>query len=262
MQRLSELLPGVLVATADQYTTTSTVVTSRDAGCLVIDPAVTVADLAALASDLASAGLRAEAGFATHPHWDHILWSADLGAVPRYASPACAVTAQSERAEMISQVGESAPGHDLGLFGELTALPEEAHQIPWEGPVAQVIVHDGHAPGHAAVFFPDLGVLVAGDMLSDIEIPLLDYPREGALADYRAGLELLAAVPGVRWLVPGHGHAGDAQEYRRRVDNDLRYLDLLGAGTPFDDPRTGTAQWIASWHVSQLAAVSGRSAQG
>ena len=35
-------------------------------------------------------------------------------------------------------------------------------------------MHDGHAPGHGAVFLPESGVLIAGDMCSDVEIPLLD----------------------------------------------------------------------------------------
>jgi hypothetical protein len=67
MQRFAELAPGVLVATPDYATTTSTVVTAGDGGCLVIDPAVSVGDLAALAADLAGAGLWPQAGFAAHP---------------------------------------------------------------------------------------------------------------------------------------------------------------------------------------------------
>jgi hydroxyacylglutathione hydrolase len=108
------------------------------------------------------------------------------------------------------------------------------------------------------VFLPDSGVLVAGDMLSDIEIPLLDTAEDDPLGDYRTGLQRLAAVPGVRWLVPGHGHIGDAAEFRRRVAADRRYLDLLAAGRPFDDPRCNTAEWIRDWHSHQLQAIAGR----
>jgi hydroxyacylglutathione hydrolase len=50
----------------------------------------------------------------------------------------------------------------------------DASAIPWDGPEARLIVHDGHAPGHGAVFLPGSGVLIAGDMCSDVEIPLLD----------------------------------------------------------------------------------------
>jgi hydroxyacylglutathione hydrolase len=256
MQRFREVTPGVLVATADAYTTTSTVVAADDGGCLVIDPAVSVADLAALAAGLAGAGLRPRAGFATHPHWDHVLWSRDLGDVPRYAAPGAVAAAGSWREEMITRVQEEAPGHDLELFGHLTPLPAGAGRVPWDGPAVQVIIHNGHALGHGAVFLPDTGVLVAGDMLSDIEIPLLDTDATDPLGDYRAGLRRLAAVPGVRWLVPGHGHVGDAAEFRRRLDADARYLDLLAAGEPFGDPRC-TQPWLRDWHRQQLRSVAG-----
>ena len=261
MQRLAEIAPAILVATAGWGTTTSTVVVGKDGGCLVIDPALTVADLSALAADLEGAGLRPRAGFATHPHWDHVLWSDELGDVPRYAAPGAVVIAESMRAEMIAALQYSAPGHDLDLFGRLTALAEDAGGIPWDGPAAELIIHDGHVPGHAAVFFPDAGVLVAGDMLSDIEIPLLAYVADDPLGDYRTGLERLAAVTAVRWLVPGHGHLADAAEFRRRLDADRRYLDLLAAGQPFDDPRC-TVAWQREHHDKQLEVVAGRSTGG
>jgi hydroxyacylglutathione hydrolase len=256
MQRLRRLVPGVLVATAEYDTTTTTVVTAADGGCLVIDPAVTVADLSGLAAELAGAGLRPRAGFATHPHWDHVLWSRELGTVPRYAAPAALAVTTSLRQEMIAAAGQAAPGHDLALFADLLALPGDATHIPWDGPAAQVILHDGHAPGHAAVFLPDSGVLVAGDMLSDIEIPLLDTAAADPLGDYRAGLRRLAQVPGVRWLVPGHGHVTGTAGFRRRVEADTRYLDRLAAGQPFTDPRAA-AGWQRDWHDQQLRKVTG-----
>jgi glyoxylase-like metal-dependent hydrolase (beta-lactamase superfamily II) len=254
VQRFRELAPGVLVATAEMYTTTSTVVTGDAGGCLLVDPAVTVAEVASLAADLAGAGLTPRAGFATHPHWDHLLWSRGLGAgVPRYAAADAVRTAERERAGLISGVEEAAPGHDLDLFGRL--VPLAADVIPWEGPAAQVIVHDGHAAGHGAVFLPDTGVLLAGDMLSDIEIPMLDFDQPGAAGRYRAGLERLAAVPGVRWLVPGHGHVTDGAGFRQRLAADQRYLDQLTAGRPFEDRRCAVA-WLRELHASQLEAIS------
>src|SRR5215469_7057454 len=102
MRWLREITPGVLVATADYATTTSTVVVAGDGGCLVIDPAVTVADLAALAADLDGGGLRPRLGFTTHPHWDHMLWSHDLGDVPRYAAPGAVAIAESVREDDVS----------------------------------------------------------------------------------------------------------------------------------------------------------------
>jgi len=254
MRRFREISPGVLVATAGLYTTTSTVVTGVDAGCLVIDPAVSVSEVAGLAARLAAEGLRPRAGFATHPHWDHVLWHRDLGDVPRYATATAVAAAGQRRAELIAETDAEAPGHDAELLGRLVALPGDA--VPWDGPAARVIAHDGHAPGHGAVFLPGTGVLVAGDMLSDIEIPLLDVAGADPLGDYRAGLERLAALEGVRWLVPGHGSVGDQHEFRRRVEADLAYLDQLAAGQPFEDPRC-TQDWLRGEYEAQRRVVGG-----
>ena len=117
--------------------------------------------------------------------------------------------AEAERDGILDGARQSVPGLDLELVGRMQAL--DAPAIPWDGPEARLIVHDGHAPGHGAVFLPESGVLIAGDMCSDVEIPLLDTDAEDPLGDYRTGMERLASVPGVRQVVPGHGHIGDAR---------------------------------------------------
>jgi glyoxylase-like metal-dependent hydrolase (beta-lactamase superfamily II) len=252
MGRLTEIAPGVLVATSGFAVTTSTVVVGASGGCLLVDPAVTVADLAALAGELADLGLRPAAGWSTHPHWDHVLWSAALGDVPRYTAPAAVALLETERGALLEQLGQSAPGHDLELVGRVRPLSEPV--IPWDGPEARLIVHDGHAPGHGAVFLPDSGVLIAGDMCSDIEIPLLDTVAADPLGDYRTGVERLASVPGVRQVVPGHGHVGDAAELRRRLGLDTAYLDAVSAGRPYQDPRltADSPAWMRAMHEDQV----------
>jgi glyoxylase-like metal-dependent hydrolase (beta-lactamase superfamily II) len=252
MGRLTEVAPGVLVATSTYAVTTSTVVVGASGGCLLVDPAVTVADLAALADELADLGLHPAVAWSTHPHWDHILWSAGLGDAPRYAAPAAVALLETERGAMLEQLGQSAPGHDLELVGRMRPLNELV--VPWDGPEARLIVHDGHAPGHGAVFLPDSGVLLAGDMCSDIEIPLLDTVAKDPLGDYRTGVERLASVSGVRQVVPGHGHIGDAAELRRRLDLDRAYLDAVSTGQPDQDPRLtdDSPAWMRGMHADQV----------
>ena len=252
--RLTEVAPGVLVATSSYDQTTTTVV-AGSGGCLLIDPGVTVAELARLAADLRELGLRPTTGWSTHPHWDHVLWSRDLGRAPRYATPAAVWVTETEQAELARQTQRSAPGHDFLLLGRLTPL--DAATIPWDGPQARVIVHDGHAPGHGAVFLPGTGVLVAGDMCSDVEIPLLDLAARDPLGDYRTGLERLASVAGVRHVVPGHGHVGDAREFRRRLAADAAYLDALALGHPFGDARLTGPKWLRDAHDEQLRYARG-----
>ncbi|MDX6417160.1 MAG: hypothetical protein QOG28_1780 [Trebonia sp.] len=245
-----EVARGVYVATAEKYTTTTTIVAGDDGGCLLVDPAVSVADLAALAGWLPARGLRPVAGWSTHPHWDHLLWARALGDAPRYATPRAVAVAAREEAGLISSVQEGAPGHDLTLFARVQPLI--GHEIEWPGPRALIYAHDAHAPGHGAVFLPDSGVLIAGDMCSDLEIPLLDLKSADPFRGYREGLGLLADVPGVRVVVPGHGHVGDDAEFRRRIAADLRYLDAVQAGADIDDPRLAE-DWLRAEHARALS---------
>lgn len=248
-----EVASGVFVATAEKYTTTTTIVTGADSGCLLIDPAVSVADLAALARWLQARGLHPVAGWSTHPHWDHLLWSRELGDATRYATPRAVACAARELPGLIEGVQASSPGHDLTVFAKLEPL--RSAEIDWRGPRAVTHPHDAHAPGHGAVFLPGTGVLIAGDMCSDIEIPLPDLAADDPLGAYRAGLDVLASVPGVTVVVPGHGHVGDRGEFRRRVTADFAYLDAVEAGTDVADPRLAV-DWLRAEHARLSALLA------
>jgi hydroxyacylglutathione hydrolase len=252
MRELTEAAPGIYVATAELYTTTSTVIADGHGGCLVVDPAVTVREVDELAAAIEARGLRPVAGWSTHPHWDHLLWSARLGAVPRYSTVPAAEAAERERAALTESVRAEAPGHDPELFGRVTALEDE--YIPWPGPAVRVLRHSAHATGHSALLLPQAGVLIAGDMLSDIEIPLLDLDSADPVGHYLAGLELLAGAADVRVIVPGHGHIGDRAEYLRRVRADLYYVSALKHGdlAAGRDQRIGES-WLRAEHDRQFA---------
>ncbi len=260
---VAEVAPGVFVATARTYTTTTTIIAGRDGGCLLIDPAVSVADLAALAGWLSARGLRPVAGWSTHPHWDHLLWSRALGDVPRYATPRAVAAAARELTALVSEAAETAPGHDLTRFAAVRPLSEG--EIPWPGPRAMVIAHDAHAPGHGALYLPEARVLIAGDMCSDLEIPLPDMAAADPFGAYRQGLDLLASVPGVRLIIPGHGHVGGRAEFRRRVAADFGYLDAVESGRDYADPRLAgpgqEADWLRAEHARHRE-LAGRALAG
>jgi hydroxyacylglutathione hydrolase len=254
MGQLTEIAPGVLVATSSFAVTTTTVVTgpAGSGECLLIDPGVTAAELAELAAELGSRGLRPAVAWSTHPHWDHLIWSRELGDAPRYAAPAAVSITETERDGILEMARRDGFGLDLALVGQVRTLDADA--IPWDGPEARLFVHDGHAPGHGAVFLPDCGVLIAGDMCSDIEIPLLDTLATDPLGDYLTGVGRLATVPGVRQVVPGHGHIGNAAEFRRRLGLDSAYLDAVGRGEPSGDPRLTpeSPEWMRTVHEEQM----------
>ena len=251
MDGLVNITDRVLVRTSRFCTTTTTVIVGDDGGCLLVDPAVTPADLAKLVDGLRRRSLRVVAGFSTHPHWDHVLWSPDLGSVPRYATAAAVTALAADFERSLRLADEFAPGHDAALVGRLTPLPGGATSIPWDGPEVRVIEHRAHAPGHAALHVPAEGALLTGDMCSDIEIPLLDTNASDPVADYRRALDLLAAVAGVRHVIPGHGSVGEAVDLRWRIAADRRYLDALETGGGADDQRL-TEDWLVEAHQAHL----------
>jgi glyoxylase-like metal-dependent hydrolase (beta-lactamase superfamily II) len=239
--RLVERAPGVLVATSDMWMTNTTVVVTGSR-CLVIDAGLLPGELRALEDELAARGLQVEAGISTHAHWDHVLWSAGLGDAPRFATRKTLDTLARSRQTMVDDQIRGAGSRwyarwDTELVARLTEVPGDGREVPWSGPTAVLIEHDGHAHGHSAVYFPDLGVLAAADMLSDVEVPGLDWDQPDQPASYRAGLDALAAIKGVRLVIPGHGRVGDGEAVKARLDNDRRYLEALVDGRAVDDPR-------------------------
>lgn len=233
MRRLTELVGGAFVARSRRFQTTSSVVVAGSGAAIVIDPAWDPDELDDLVADLSELGARVVAGVATHFHHDHLLWHPGLGVVPRWASPKTVETALAHRAELLSQLGPDWPPELAELFARIEPVPDAV--IEWDGPRIEVIEHDAHAPGHVALWLPSLRLLLAGDMLSDIELPLPAEDDHG-LVDYQAGLSALGAVADrAAVLVPGHG--SPTSQPSLRVEADWAYLRTVLDGTVSDDPR-------------------------
>jgi glyoxylase-like metal-dependent hydrolase (beta-lactamase superfamily II) len=231
--RLVEVAPSVWVAHSRRYATTSTVILDGHGGALVIDPAWDADELAAIPADLALLGVRAVAGLSTHMHYDHVLWHPDLGDVPRWSTPGTVRETVENRAAVVAPLVGDIPDDLVDLAARLT--PIDGELLEWSGPTARIHVHHAHAPHHLALELPDLGLLVAGDMLSDVELPMPD-DRDTDLVTYRTGLQSLEdVVRRSRLLVPGHGSVTD--EPRRRFEADVRYLDDVESSGASDDPR-------------------------
>jgi glyoxylase-like metal-dependent hydrolase (beta-lactamase superfamily II) len=150
----------------------------------------------------------------------------------------------------------------MDLLGLVTGLPAEAAQIPWDGPEVRIIEHQAHAPGHAALLIEERGVLVAGDMLSDILMPFLDLEVANPLEDYLAALQLFeGAAGGVDVVIPGHGSVGGGEQLRTRIEQDRAYVLALRDGGVPDDPRIGPSaplDWLPDVHRWQLQRLAQR----
>jgi glyoxylase-like metal-dependent hydrolase (beta-lactamase superfamily II) len=261
---LRQVAEGVLIHQSELLQN-NTVVVQGKGGVLLIDPGITGDEMACLANDLRALGQPVVAGFATHPDWDHVLWHAELGDAPRYGTARCAASMRDllSNADWKARVAEGLPPEiaeeiPLDLFGLITGLPAEAAQIPWDGPHVRILEHQAHAPGHAALWIEERGVLVAGDMLSDILIPFLDLDAADPIEDHLVALRLLESVADdVDVFIPGHGSAGGADQLRARIDQDRAYVQALRDGHTPDDPRIGPSatfgqDWLPSVHDWQL----------
>jgi glyoxylase-like metal-dependent hydrolase (beta-lactamase superfamily II) len=254
LARLVLVVPQVWVATSRRYATTSTVVLDGSGGALVIDPAWDADELAAIPADLAALGVRCVAGLSTHRHYDHVLWHPDLGVVPRWASTGTVAAVAADRAAVVAPLVGDIPDDLVDLAArDLRAVDGET--LAWSGPTVVLHVHDAHAPAHAALELPDLGVLVAGDMFSDVELPMPD-DADRDLVTYRTGLvSLTDAVRRSRVLVPGHGTP--STDPWRRLEADLRYLDDVDARGSSDDPRIAH-DGMADLHAANLRRAARR----
>lgn len=262
---LKSVASGVWVRESEFLQSNTTVIDGRD-GVLVVDPGITEAELAGLADDLRELGRPVAVAFSTHPDWDHVLWHPDLGDPPRYATArgAASIRAFLAQPDWIDQLADGLPPEHadeipMHLLGLVTALPDAATHVPWNGPAVRILEHRAHAPGHAALLVEDAGVLVAGDMLSDILMPFLDLDADQPLQDYLDALDLVEEVADrVRVVVPGHGSVGDTRQLRARIALDRAYVAAVRNGHDPDDPRVAPdapLDWLRDVHEWQLQRV-------
>lgn len=107
------------------------------------------------------------------------------------------------------------------------------------------ILHDGqtmhiggcelifyYAPGHCAdalfVVIPNYGIWIAGDYLSNIEIPLIDDNLIAYTKTLEKAKNIFLQYSDINILIPGHGDTATHRlEIEQRIHNDLKYFELL-----------------------------------
>ncbi len=245
---LTEVADGVWVRQS-AWVSSNAIVVRGEGGLILVDPGIDGSELNELADDLCLLGIPVLAGFSTHPHWDHLLWHSRFGDVPRYATPAGAQAATQAQERAQAMAAQSASGIPLELIGLVTPLPADGEPVP-----GKIIEHQAHAVGHAAVLLADRGVLLAGDLLSDVLIPLLDPRQPDQVGAYETALDRLGeAARHLDVLVPGHGAVAEGPEIAARLAADHAYIDTLRRGEEPVDARLGPdADWLTGPHQSNL----------
>ena len=225
--RVVGLHEDVIVCTSAYWQTTCTIVRGGDEA-FVIDSPVLPDELEALPAMLEQVGWPCTGLLATHGDWDHLLG--------RLAFPRAALgVAETTAARLTGSPGEAA--RELRAFddqhycerprplqlGELQALPVPGRLGVGEHEL-ELHPTEGHVADGMAIWIPWARVLVCGDHLSPVEIPMLS--DGGSVSAYRATLERLRPlVEGADHVVPGHGTVLDAARALAILREDLVYLE-------------------------------------
>jgi glyoxylase-like metal-dependent hydrolase (beta-lactamase superfamily II) len=217
------------VATSQVWQTTCTIVRSGEE-CFVVDSPVYPDELEVLPAILGQAGFTFSGLLATHADWDHLLG--------RLAFPDAAIgCAETTAARLTGEPGAAARklrGFDEQHYverprplslGQLQALPVPGHVAIGE---LELELHpaDGHTADGMAIWIPWARVLVCGDYLSPVEIPMIS---EGGSRDaYLATLaRLRPLVEQAEHVVPGHGAVMDGTRALAILREDVTYLETL-----------------------------------
>jgi glyoxylase-like metal-dependent hydrolase (beta-lactamase superfamily II) len=246
--RVTALQSDVLVFVSDVWQTTCTAVRAGEEG-FVIDSPVYPEELRALPEVLEQAGFPASGLLATHADWDHLLGrlafpGASLGAGESTTQRLAGETGGAQRRLREFDAEHYVIRPQPLALGSVQALP-----VPGKvelGPGHEIELHcaDGHTADGTAYWLPWLRLLVCGDYLSPVEIPMLS--PGGGLDAYRATLERLAPLAAAaEWVVPGHGSPQSGEQAGEILTADLAYLTALAedpSAAALPDGRRSSAQ--------------------
>jgi glyoxylase-like metal-dependent hydrolase (beta-lactamase superfamily II) len=223
-----------IVVTSRIWQTTATAIRAGNEAMLIDSPYFPD-ELELLPTLLRQAEFEPNGLLATHADWDHVLGRL---AFPGLALGCGQPTAERLRAEPGAAQRELRATDSEHYVVRPTPLSLGAWQsLPVPGFVEigdqelEMHIADGHTADGTAFFARWAGVLVAGDYLSDFEIPMI--APGGSLEAYKGTLARLAPlVEAASVVVPGHGSPHPRDTALRILDEDLVYLDVLERGAP------------------------------
>jgi glyoxylase-like metal-dependent hydrolase (beta-lactamase superfamily II) len=248
------LHPDVVVVTSRFWQTTATLVRSGEEAFLVDSP-VLPDELEIVPAVAEQAGFRVVGLFATHADWDHLLGRYAFPEAPLGVAESTASRLHDEPGRAQRAMREFDEEHYVERPGPL-ALPG-AQPLPVPGRVsigeAELELHPaaGHTADGMAVWIPWARVLLCGDYLSPVEIPMLS--PGGSASAYLATLATLEPLlEQAAHVVPGHGAVLDATRAAAILREDRAYLEgLPDAKLPLAR-RTGAQKRI---HADNVAAL-------
>lgn len=251
--------PDVIVVISGIWQTTCTAVRADEEG-LVIDSPVLPDELDALPSLMQQAGFPVTGLLATHGDWDHLLGrlafpQASLGAGEPTARRLADEPGEAQRALRAFDEEHYVDGRrPLGLAG-VQALPVPGRlSIGENGAELELHPAAGHSDDGTIFWLPWRSVLVCGDYLSPVEIPMIG--ERGSLSAYAETLEQLSGfVERAVTVVPGHGAPLAGDEAKRVLEEDVAYVGALVEGREAPLPSGRRTARQRAIHDANLAAV-------
>jgi glyoxylase-like metal-dependent hydrolase (beta-lactamase superfamily II) len=222
----------VVVVVSAIWQTTCVAVRSGDEGFLIDSP-VLPDELDALPGLVEQAGFPVSGLLCTHGDWDHLLG--------RLAFPGAALGAGEATAARLA-ASPGAPQRELRAFdeehyvvrpaplqlGSVQELPVPGRLDIGSGAAREIELHPagGHTVDGTAFWVGWAGVLVCGDYLSPVEIPMVSDAAAyaGTLARLGPLLERAETV------VPGHGGPLQRAQAQQVLADDATYVGALVAG--------------------------------
>ncbi len=220
----------VVVILSAVWQTTATAVRSGSEGFLIDSP-VLPDEVEALPAVLEQAGFPLSGLLCTHGDWDHLL---ARGAFPEASLGVGEPTFERLRRDdrlAASELREfDEAWHIEGRvpldLGNLQSLPVPGVLSLGETDEMDMYAAPGHTSDGTAFWMPWLGVLVCGDYLSPLEIPMIS--PGGSAFDYLETLKRLAPVVELaNTVIPGHGHPRERDEAQRGLAQDVAYIEKL-----------------------------------
>jgi glyoxylase-like metal-dependent hydrolase (beta-lactamase superfamily II) len=215
---------------------------------LLIDSPYFPDELEALPPLLAQAGFEPDGLLATHGDFDHLLGKLAFPDLPLGVGEETALRLRAEPGAAQRELRDHDDEHYVSRPAPLSLGAVQSLPVPGRVDLGdqELELHpaEGHVADGCAVFARSLGLLVVGDYLSDVEIPMIS--EGGSVDAYRATLARLAPlVEEAETVVPGHGSPHDRDTALRILDEDVAYLDVLQTGAerpPLPDGRATKAQ--------------------
>jgi hydroxyacylglutathione hydrolase len=115
------------------------------------------------------------------------------------------------------------------LYPKVDIIIEQDHQTLTIDNHSLIFYHaTGHVSDGIFMIIPSLNLWIAGDYLSNIEMPFVDHDYNSYCNTLHLAERLIDQYPEVNILVPGHGDvATDRTEIANRIARDIKYLESL-----------------------------------